>query len=167
MSDLIHQLGVDWRLFLSQAANFLILLVVLRIFAYKPILQLLHERKRKIEEGLAKAAEADQKLAEVNEIAVHRMKEADQQALEILRQTEIKAKELELQLLEQAKQKEADLLRNTEMIIAGKAEKARQEIHKSAVDLVRAALVKTVELDPGAIDEKLIAEAAKQKINLP
>ncbi len=165
MSDLIHQLGIDWRLFLSQAANFLLLLVVLRIFAYKPILRILEERRKKIQEGLAKAEEADQKLAEVNVIAVHKMKEADQKALDMLRQTELKAKDFEAELLLQAKQKEAELLKNAEMIIAGKAEEAREEIHKNAVSFVKSVLVKTVEMDPKAIDEKLIAEAAKKKLS--
>ena len=163
MSDLFHQLGIDWRLFLSQAANFLILLVVLRIFAYKPILRILGERRKKIEEGLAKAEEAGQKLEEVNVIAAHKMKEVDQKALEVLRQTEVRAKDFEAELLVQAKQKETDLLKNAEMIIAGKAEEARKEIHKNAVSLVKSVLIKTVNMDPKAIDEKLIAEAAKQQ----
>lgn len=164
MSDLFHQLGIDWKLFLSQVFNFLILLTVLRIFAYKPILNLLHERRKKIEEGLTKAEEADHRLREVNELSAHKIKEADRQALEILRQTETKAKELETQLLEQARQKEADLLKNTEAIIAGKAEEARREMHKNAVEMVKSVLIKAVEMDPKAVDEKLIAEAAKQKI---
>ena len=39
MSQLFSQLGIDWHLLLSQAVNFLILLVILRLVAYKPILK--------------------------------------------------------------------------------------------------------------------------------
>ena len=56
MEQLFSQLGIDWHLLLSQAVNFFLLLIVLRVFAYKPLLAFLHERRRKIEEGLAKAA---------------------------------------------------------------------------------------------------------------
>ena len=38
MSELLSKLGIDWRLLIAQLINFLILLFVLRRFAYKPIL---------------------------------------------------------------------------------------------------------------------------------
>ncbi len=68
MQDLVTQLGLDWRLLLSQAANFLILLIVLRLFAYKPLIPMLKERRAKIEDGLAKAKEADHRLSQANEM---------------------------------------------------------------------------------------------------
>ena len=47
MSQLFSQLGIDWHLLLSQAINFLLLLIVLRLVVYKPLLNLLHKRKGK------------------------------------------------------------------------------------------------------------------------
>jgi len=162
MSELLHQLGIDWRAFLAQALNFIALILVLRVFAYKPVLSLLKKRRDKIADGLAKAEEAAHKLSEVNEIAAHRLKEADQQALEVLRETENKAKALESNLLDQAKKKEEELLKNTDLIIAAKAEAARKEMRGEAVHLVKTVLLKAVELDPKAVDEKLISQAAKE-----
>ena len=66
MSEFISQLGIDWKLLLSQSVNFLLLLTALRIFAYKPIVKLMKDRQAKIEEGLAKADEADRRLDEAN-----------------------------------------------------------------------------------------------------
>ena len=68
MQQLFAQLGIDWHLLLSQAVNFFLLLVVLRLFVYTPLLKLLHDRRARIEEGLTKADEADKRLVEVEEI---------------------------------------------------------------------------------------------------
>ncbi len=68
MEQLLSQLGIDWKLLLSQAVNFFLLLIVLRLFVYKPLLQMLHERRERIEEGIEKAKEADIRLLEAEEM---------------------------------------------------------------------------------------------------
>jgi F-type H+-transporting ATPase subunit b len=161
MSDLLHNLGIDWHLLLSQAVNFLLLLILLRVFAYKPILKMLRDRKARIEEGVAKAKEAEARLHDANDMMKSKMKEADQKAVELMRETELKAKGIESQMLEAAREKEAAVVRNTELIIEGKAEEARREIRREAVALVKEVLVKTVELDPKAIDEAMIKKAVE------
>lgn len=161
MAELFHQLGIDWRLLLSQAANFLLLLIALRLFAYKPIMKILKDRRWKIEDGLLKAKEADNRLHEANEMARQKMKATQEEAMHLLRDTEVKAKDLEAKLLDAAREKEAALLRNTDMIIHGKAEEARREMHAEAAELVKRALVKAVELDPQAVDEALIKKAVE------
>jgi len=161
MQELFSQLGIDWRLFLSQAANFLILLAVLRFFAYKPLLKLLKDRRQKIEEGLRKSDEADRRLGEVNQMAKDRLKDADREALGILRETEEKAKKLEAELLAQAKAKEEEAMRSTELIIKAKEEEAKRTMRSEAAALVKAALVKAAELDPKKIDDALVEQAVK------
>src|SRR5437870_8625532 len=64
--------GWNWQLFLSQVISFVIVALLLRRFAYKPILAVLEERRRRIEEGQLNAekikkqlAEAEQRYAEI------------------------------------------------------------------------------------------------------
>jgi F-type H+-transporting ATPase subunit b len=162
MSQLFSQLGIDWRLLVSQAVNFLLLLIVLRIFLYKPLLKILHDRKAKIEEGLMKAKMADERLHEVDEIGKGKIKEAEATALGILKKTEGDAKAVEAKLLAEASRKEAEAVKNTEAIIRAKEEESRRAMEKEAAILVRQAIVKTVELAPSAIDDALIAKAVKE-----
>ena len=105
------QLGIDWKLLLSQVVNFALLLIILRFFVYKPILNMLKKRQEKIEEGLAKSEEADVRLKEVDNISKKRIKEVEKEAIGIIKNTEEKAKELENELLEKAKNKEIALFR--------------------------------------------------------
>lgn len=56
--------GFNWSLFFSQAISFMIVCFLLQRFAYKPILQVLAERRRQIKEGLENAEKIKQQLAE-------------------------------------------------------------------------------------------------------
>jgi F-type H+-transporting ATPase subunit b len=155
-------LGIDWHLLLSQAVNFFLLLVVLRIFVYKPLLKLLHDRRRRIEEGLVKADEADKRLLEVEEIGKGKIKEAEMQAVGILRKTEGDAKELEARLLAEAKRKEAEELANAAVRLKAQEADSRRATEKEAAAMVKRAIAKTVELSPEKIDDALIAKAVKE-----
>src|SRR5216110_3697277 len=56
--------GWNWKLFLSQIISFCIVALLLRQFAYKPILAVLDDRRRKIEEGQLNAEKIKKELAE-------------------------------------------------------------------------------------------------------
>ena len=165
MSQLFSQLGIDWHLLLSQAVNFLLLLILLRIFAYKPLLKLLKKRREKIEEGIAKADEADRRLLEVDEIGKGKIKEAENASIQILKKTEQDAKALEEKLVAEAKKKEASELKNAAAALRVQEETSRRAMEKEATALIKSAIVKTVELSPDAIDEALVARAAKEALS--
>src|SRR5947209_10034140 len=56
--------GWNWQLFLSQVISFCIVAFLLRRFAYKPVMAVLEERRRKIEESQINAEKIKQELAE-------------------------------------------------------------------------------------------------------
>ena len=59
--------GFDLKIFLSQVISFVIVALVLRQFAYKPILKVLEERRQRISEGLLNAEKIKQQLAEAEQ----------------------------------------------------------------------------------------------------
>ena len=63
--EVLAKIGVDWKLLLAQVVNFLVLLWVLRRFAYRPMLEFLEKRTKRIESGLRDAKLATQKLSEI------------------------------------------------------------------------------------------------------
>jgi F-type H+-transporting ATPase subunit b len=65
--DTGEQFGFDFWIFLSQVISFLLVAVLLRIFAYKPILKVLEERRQRIAEGLLNADKIKQQLAEAEQ----------------------------------------------------------------------------------------------------
>lgn len=59
--------GLDVWIFLSQVVSFLIVALLLKRFAYKPILAVLEERRKRIAEGLLNAEKIKQQLAEAEQ----------------------------------------------------------------------------------------------------
>ena len=162
MQEFLNQLGIDWRLLLSQAINFGLVFLVLRMFVYKPVLKILHERKKKIQEGIAKAQEADIRLKEIDQMAKNKLAEANQSAIEIIQRSEKRGKEVETTLVERAREREEELLQKTFQIIRGLKEQERKRLHEESVALIKNAIAKTVGLSPDQIDEALIKKAVVQ-----
>lgn len=68
MDKAVEALGLNLPQLIAQVVNFFILLVILRLVAYKPILKMLDERKQRIAEGLnaAEIARAEAASAQAN-----------------------------------------------------------------------------------------------------
>jgi F-type H+-transporting ATPase subunit b len=64
LRDTAETFGWNPGLFLSQVISFVIVALLLRRFAYKPILNVLHERRERIEESLRNAEKIKQQLTE-------------------------------------------------------------------------------------------------------
>lgn len=167
MGELLHKLGIDWKLLLAQAVNFFIILTVLRFTVYKPLLRMLSERRERIRKGLHEAELAGKRLGEVEVIAQSKLAETDKQSLALFAKAEVDAKKREEVLLRAAKQKEEELLKTAEKLAAAKGMDAEKKIHAEAAALVRAAIVKTVELDPRHVDESLIKKALETVRTMP
>jgi F-type H+-transporting ATPase subunit b len=67
MEQLIHAFGIDARLIIIQVVNFGLLMLVLSYFLYKPVLNMLHERREKIAKGIKDAEAAEKAKAEAAE----------------------------------------------------------------------------------------------------
>lgn len=158
VAEFARQFGIDWRLLLSQAVNFLIVLLVLRMFVYKPIRALLKERVRRVKEGMDKAAEADRRLEDAQEMVRDRLKNAEGKATALLRDVEERAREREAVLIESSRRKGEVLLAEAARSIEVERIKARQEVEKEARMLVREALVHIVEMNPQEVDDALIGK---------
>jgi F-type H+-transporting ATPase subunit b len=69
MQEAVDALGLNLPQLIAQIANFVILLVILRLTLYKPILKMLDERRARIAEGLSAAetarAEASKAQADI------------------------------------------------------------------------------------------------------
>lgn len=63
--EALANLGIDWKLFVAQGVNFLVLLFILRRYAYRPMLEFLEKRSDRIEQGLKDAEAAQVKLTEM------------------------------------------------------------------------------------------------------
>jgi|SRR3989344_552951 len=158
-AGLLGQLGINWKLLLSQAVNFFILLAVLTFFVYKPLLAVMKKRQAKIEEGLQKAAEADVRLKEVDQIAKAHLKKADQESMQIIKNTQERAEKLSQSLQKKAEDHQKELILQAEAAYKRQQEETEKLVFGQALQLVKKTIIKTVQLDPKHIDEALIQKA--------
>ena len=161
-NQLLSQLGIDWKLLLSQAINFFILLLVLTFFVYKPVIKIIKKRNDRIKEGLDKANEADIRLKEVDNIGKEKIKEAENKSINIIKATEKKAKDLDHELGKKLEEKNLQLQKELQESHKKQQEQANEMVFKNAVELVKKTFIKTVELKPEAVDEALIKKAATE-----
>jgi F-type H+-transporting ATPase subunit b len=161
MKELIEALGIDWKLLLAQTFNFLVVLIILRVFVYDQILKVLKERKKKIEEGIIKSEEAEKRLKEIENLKLEKIKEAEKEAKELFLDSEKKAREVEEQMLLKAKEKESEILAQAEIISQNKIKESESLAYQNLKSLLKASMLQLLKLKPEVIDEVLISEAVE------
>ncbi len=165
MGKLLEELGINWKLLVSQAVNFLILLFVLKTFVYKPVLNMIEKRRAKIEEGLAKSEEATVRLKDVDNICKESLKKSEKESIALIESAQVKAKAKEQEMEKKAETYQKELMEKAEIILKKQKEEAKEAVLKDATDVVKRIIAKTVELDPDKIDEALIKKAALEVKN--
>ncbi|MGQ9814494.1 MAG: F0F1 ATP synthase subunit B [Candidatus Roseilinea sp.] len=109
-NDVLGNLGINSFLLVAQAVNFFFLLIFLNALMIKPIMRGLENRRKRIEESLANAARADERLANVEKDYQARMAEAEAAAAKI-RAEALQSAQAELDNLRRAAQADADRIR--------------------------------------------------------
>ena len=159
MQELVSQLGLDWKLLLSQGVNFLILLTVLTFLVYKPLSRLMEERRKKIEFGLAGAEEAEKRLKEIDKVKEEKLAQADKNALKVIGEAEKRGQKRFDEILKNAESKADEVMVEAIRVAEHKKQEELSRLTEKAGALIKEAIIKTVELDPKHVDEKLISQA--------
>lgn len=143
---LLSSLGINWKLLLAQLVNFLILLYILKRFAYKPILKVLEDRKNRIEKGIKDTEEAKIKLEEI-----------EKKEKTVLLKAEKKAQGIINSAQEVAYKNKKDIIAKSNLQAREILEKAKKEIKEEKDKMLEEAKTEIVELT-FLITEKLIEE---------
>lgn len=134
--EVLDNFGVQPVLLLAQIVNFVILLFLLKKFAYKPIMKVLDERKYKIETGLKQAEEVEKKLAETEKKQKEIIGNAERESTKIIEEAKNAAKKLQDNtLLDTNKRVEETLQKNKEAIKL-ESEKMANEVKSDMANLV-------------------------------
>ncbi|PCI28384.1 ATP synthase F0 subunit B [Candidatus Kaiserbacteria bacterium] len=137
MEEIAKVFGLNWKLLLIQAVNFGVLLLVLWYFLYTPVLKMLDERKKKVEEGVKNAEKAGERLSEIEVERDEVLKEATDNASNILLNSKERSAELATEIVEDANKKAEYILTTADERARETQSKAmresREEISKAAI----------------------------------
>lgn len=110
-----------WQV-LFQAVNFGVILFVLNKVLYKPVMKMLDDRAKKINEGMAAAEKNLKEAGEIEKLKKAEVAKARKDAAAIIRQAEVEAKKAADSILEASKKKAKDeaerIVKNAESEIA-------------------------------------------------
>ena len=114
-------------------ATFFILLVVLKKFAWKPILKALDDREQYIRKSLQEADQAKEQLAQVEKKKIQILEEAKTQASAIIEQSRKMGNELAGQIEGRAKKSAEEIISSAHEEIEGECERMRNTLRKESV----------------------------------
>ena len=134
--EVLETFGVQPILLLAQVVNFIILLFLLKKFAYKPIMKVLDERKHKIETSVRQSEEVVKKLAETESRQKEIIGRAEKESSRIIEETKLAAKKLQEETIANTNIKiEETIIRGKEAIKLER-EKMVSEVKSDMADLV-------------------------------
>ncbi|MBA3387337.1 MAG: F0F1 ATP synthase subunit B [Chthoniobacterales bacterium] len=122
--------GFNLWMFLSQVISFVIVALLLRKFAYKPILGVLEERRQRIAEGLLNAEKIKQQLAEAEQRHAEILNKANAAAQKMIDEARESAGHL-------AERKQQEAIVAAEQIVAKAREASAIEHERTMTELKR------------------------------
>src|SRR5215467_7949447 len=157
--------GLDWPHFFSQVISFVIVAVLLQRFAYKPILQVLEQRRQRIAEGLANADRIKQELARTEAARQEVMNQANIQANRLIEEARAAANRVQEQETQKA-------IAAAEQIIAKAREAAAADHARVLAELKREVgrlVVQTTATVTGKVltpeDQRRLAEETAKQVS--
>jgi len=147
IGEILGNLGFDWRVALANLANFLIIIWILKRFAFKPIAKIIKDREDKIKKGLEDAEKSATELQMAKQTSEKTALEARSEANRIIavaqKESEKILAEAKVMQEEQAKQ----TIAKTDKLIQQEKQKMIQDIKQEVAGLVISATEKFIKED--------------------
>jgi len=159
----IGALGINLPGLLAQIIGFAVLLVIMRMVAYKPILGMMDQRSQRIREGLEAAEKMKEQAAQADVTVQKRLEEARQEGQGFIGQAQQIANRIQEEARQQAQAEGESLLARARNEIALERDEAISQIRREFADLTIAAAEKVIgqSLDKKS-HERLIEEVLVQ-----
>jgi F-type H+-transporting ATPase subunit b len=153
----LARLGFNLPLLLAQVVDFFILLGLLYLFLYKPVLKMLDDRSKKVEESMKQTEAIKEQLARTEEESQKRINAASKEGQNIIASAARTGEEVRKQALEDAKKDAETVIERARAEIQHERDEAIGELRREFADLTILAAEKV-------IDKSLDKEAHRKLI---
>jgi F-type H+-transporting ATPase subunit b len=140
----LEGLGINLGYLISQIINFILLLVILRVFLYKPIVNMLDKRREKIRTDLEEAENARSQAEATRQEYEKQLEEAREERRTILAQAREQADKMREETLDKARGEAQGLVAKTEEEMETLRRQALAGAQDEIVELAMAAAGKVV-----------------------
>jgi F-type H+-transporting ATPase subunit b len=152
-----EQFGLYWPNLIAQIVLFFIVYFVLSRFAFKPIMAMLEERRRRIEEGQLNAEKIKHQLAEAQAKYEETLARANAEAQRLIEEVKASGERLAEEKRQAAIAEAEDIIRRTHESLSLERERTMAELKKELGRLV----IETTE----KVTHKILTPQDHQKIN--
>lgn len=158
-AEIFEKLGINGALLISQIVNFVLLIILLKKFAYDPVLKMLNDRSEKIEKSLKQAKKIGEELKNAEETRVKEIRKAKEEAQDIVKKAYETAEINAQKTIEETKKKTQDIVQKAKEEIQIEKDKsikeAREEISDLAIEIAEKIIKRNLD---GDTQKKLIEE---------
>jgi F-type H+-transporting ATPase subunit b len=155
--NVAEQFGVYWPNLIAQIILFFIVYWVLSKFAFKPIMAMLEERRRRIEEGQINAEKIKQQLAEAQIKYEETLARANAEAQRLIDEVKASGEKLAEEKRQAALAEAQEIVRRTQESLSLERERTMAELKKEVGRLVAETTEK--------VTQKILTPQDHQKIN--
>jgi F-type H+-transporting ATPase subunit b len=164
VTEIFSNFGITWPKFIAQVILFLVVYWVLNKYAFGPVLKMLQERRRRIEEGQHNAEKIKRQLAEAELRYQEVLRKANEEATKFLEEARASSDAITQKQLQQAIKDAEGIIAKAQETISQERNKMVAEVKKDMVDLV----VKTTSKVVGKVitpeDEKRLSEETVKQV---
>lgn len=133
------QFGVTWNALFANLIAFAVMVVILRVFAFKPIGQMLAKRRERIVEGEQMRKQSEEQLADVKKTSKEMLSQAGQEGQRHIDDAKKSAARLLEDKERDASRQAADIVEKSREAMAIEARKAQEDLKVEFGRLVAAA----------------------------
>ena len=162
--EIFQTFGVTWDKLIAQIILFLIVYFVLKTYAFGPILQVLNERRRRIEEGQNNAEKIKKQLAEAELRYQEVLRKANDEATRLIEESRASSEAHTQKQIQQAIKDAEGIITKAQESISQERSKMVAEVKKEMVDLVVHTTAKVVGKVLTPEDQKRLSEETAGKL---
>ena len=137
-------LGVSGWTLAAQVVNFIILLLLLYFFAYKPVMKMLDERSRKIKESMEEVQKVKAQAAQTEEEFKKKIEAASKEGQEVIARAMRTGEEARQRAQAEAKQEAQGLVEKARVEIQRERDETIGELRQEFADLTVVAAEKVI-----------------------
>lgn len=165
MSEIFETLGLDTALLVSQIVNFLLLLILLKKFAYGPILKMLESREEKIRKSLKNAEKIQLELSEAETTKAREIARAKEEARKIIEAAYVTAQNANEKTMQETQTKTREIVEKAKEEIRAEKDKSLREAEGQIADLALIIAEKILKRNLDANAEQRLTEETLTKLN--
>jgi len=164
MPEIFEKLGLNAALLISQIVNFVLLILLLKKFAYGPILKVLQERSDKIEKSLEQAKKIEEELRNTESTKIEEIKKAKEEAQKIIKESYETAETNSQKSIEETRRKTQEIVQKAKEEIQEEKEKSVKEAEREIGDLAIQIAEKIIKKNLDDESQRKLADETLSKI---